>query len=99
MSEPVGVRQRGSKKNAAGSPESPASPALGSGFGPSSKDEPLVVAKASNAYSAPAPTRGRKGFKVALAVLTLIAFVTRFYNLGHPNEVVFDEVHFGKVGP
>ncbi|KAK2758645.1 hypothetical protein FQN54_003335 [Arachnomyces sp. PD_36] len=33
---------------------------------------------------------------VAILVLTLLAIVTRFYKLGHPNEVVFDEVHFGK---
>lgn len=29
-------------------------------------------------------------------VFTVLGFVTRFYNLGHPAEVVFDEVHFGK---
>ncbi|RKP11169.1 glycosyltransferase family 39 protein [Thamnocephalis sphaerospora] len=32
----------------------------------------------------------------ALAVVTLLAFVTRFYKLSTPDEVVFDEVHFGK---
>lgn len=37
-------------------------------------------------------------FKLALAIITALAFATRFYGLGHPNEVVFDEVHFGKVG-
>jgi len=36
-------------------------------------------------------------YKVALFILTALAFVTRFWNIGHPNEVVFDEVHFGKV--
>ncbi|QIW96904.1 hypothetical protein AMS68_002422 [Peltaster fructicola] len=35
-------------------------------------------------------------YKVALAVITILAFVTRFYGITHPNEVVFDEVHFGK---
>jgi dolichyl-phosphate-mannose-protein mannosyltransferase len=29
--------------------------------------------------------------------MTLLAFVTRFYGISHPNQVVFDEVHFGKV--
>ena len=102
MPEPVGVRQRGPKKKVAEPPESPASPAsLASPASPASpslgsEDEPLV---ASNAYFAPAPIKGRKGFKIALVVLTLIAFITRFINLGHPDEVVFDEVHFGKVGP
>jgi len=36
-------------------------------------------------------------YKLALAVITLLAFITRFWGIGHPNEVVFDEVHFGKV--
>ena len=36
-------------------------------------------------------------YKVALAIITVLAFVTRFWGIGHPNEVVFDEVHFGKV--
>lgn len=36
-------------------------------------------------------------FKVALAVITVLAVITRFYGLSHPDQVVFDEVHFGKV--
>ena len=36
-------------------------------------------------------------YKLALAVITIFAFATRFYGISHPNEVVFDEVHFGKV--
>lgn len=36
-------------------------------------------------------------YKVALLVVTLLAFLTRFYGISHPNQVVFDEVHFGKV--
>ncbi|KAK9461851.1 Dolichyl-phosphate-mannose-protein mannosyltransferase-domain-containing protein [Lipomyces oligophaga] len=35
-------------------------------------------------------------FKVALIVVTVLAFYTRFYLLNHPDQVVFDEVHFGK---
>ena len=38
-------------------------------------------------------------YKLALAAITTIAFVTRFWGINHPNEVVFDEVHFGKVRP
>lgn len=38
-------------------------------------------------------------FRIALAVITLLAFITRFWGISHPNEVVFDEVHFGKVEP
>lgn len=36
-------------------------------------------------------------YKLAITVITALAFVTRFWGIGHPNEVVFDEVHFGKV--
>lgn len=36
-------------------------------------------------------------YKVALVVITLLAFITRFYGISHPDQVVFDEVHFGKV--
>ena len=36
-------------------------------------------------------------YKAALATITVLAFITRFWGIGHPNEVVFDEVHFGKV--
>lgn len=36
-------------------------------------------------------------YKLALLVITLLSFVTRFWGISHPNEVVFDEVHFGKV--
>ncbi|TKA36632.1 hypothetical protein B0A54_11875 [Friedmanniomyces endolithicus] len=35
-------------------------------------------------------------YKLALAVITVLAFVTRFWGISHPNQVVFDEVHFGK---
>jgi dolichyl-phosphate-mannose-protein mannosyltransferase len=36
-------------------------------------------------------------YKLALAVITALSFATRFFGINHPNEVVFDEVHFGKV--
>ncbi|EMC93229.1 glycosyltransferase family 39 protein [Baudoinia panamericana UAMH 10762] len=35
-------------------------------------------------------------YKLALTVITVLAFVTRFWGITHPNQVVFDEVHFGK---
>ncbi|KAH7105757.1 glycosyltransferase family 39 protein [Auriculariales sp. MPI-PUGE-AT-0066] len=34
--------------------------------------------------------------RILLAVLTSLAFFTRFYKISHPDQVVFDEVHFGK---
>jgi hypothetical protein len=36
-------------------------------------------------------------YRIALSIITLLAFITRFWGISHPNEVVFDEVHFGKV--
>lgn len=36
-------------------------------------------------------------YKAALGVFTILSFITRFWGISHPNEVVFDEVHFGKV--
>ena len=59
---------------------------------PASRDEVLD--------SLPTQISGIKAewdYKLALAVITAVAFVTRFWGIGHPNEVVFDEVHFGKV--
>jgi len=36
-------------------------------------------------------------YKLALGIITVVAFITRFWGISHPNQVVFDEVHFGKV--
>lgn len=36
-------------------------------------------------------------YKLALVVITVLAFLTRFWGITHPDQVVFDEVHFGKV--
>jgi hypothetical protein len=36
-------------------------------------------------------------YKLALGIITALAFVTRFWGISHPDQVVFDEVHFGKV--
>ena len=36
-------------------------------------------------------------FKLTAVILTVLAFATRFYGISHPDQVVFDEVHFGKV--
>lgn len=35
--------------------------------------------------------------RVVFSVITVLAFITRFWGISHPNQVVFDEVHFGKV--
>lgn len=36
-------------------------------------------------------------YRLAMAILTVLAFITRFYKISYPAEVIFDEVHFGKV--
>jgi dolichyl-phosphate-mannose--protein O-mannosyl transferase len=33
---------------------------------------------------------------IFVVVLSALAFATRFGHLSHPNEIVFDEQHFGK---
>lgn len=38
-----------------------------------------------------------RDYQIAFVIITVLAFVTRFWGISHPNEVVFDEVHFGKV--
>ena len=71
------------------------------------KKMPSTVAASRNAEvnevldtSKPTSSVGSEwDYKVALAVITLLAFATRFWGINHPNEVVFDEVHFGKVHP
>ncbi|CRK19914.1 hypothetical protein BN1708_000551 [Verticillium longisporum] len=62
-----------------------------------SDSEPEVKVKAkakSVARSLKKPSETE--YSVGLAITTLLAFVTRFWGISHPNEVVFDEVHFGK---
>lgn len=45
----------------------------------------------------PEAVKSEWDYKATLAIITILAFITRFWGIGHPNEVVFDEVHFGKV--
>lgn len=51
----------------------------------------------STPVAAPSKPQSDWDYWLAIAVLTLLGFATRFYRLDYPNEVVFDEVHFGKV--
>jgi hypothetical protein len=57
-------------------------------------DDKAVLAKALAASKPPSEIDYHVGF----VVMTALAFLTRFWGISHPNEVVFDEVHFGKVG-
>lgn len=43
------------------------------------------------------PAASELDYKIAFVVITVLAFISRFWGISHPNEVVFDEVHFGKV--
>ncbi|KFY42070.1 hypothetical protein V494_02612 [Pseudogymnoascus sp. VKM F-4513 (FW-928)] len=85
------VRHRG---NAAPTPKKGSSPTAATLAVPADKTlEKLARAK----KAAPAAARSSEwDYKLAIAVITVLAFVTRFWGISHPNEVVFDEVHFGK---
>lgn len=88
MSDTLGVRQRSKKKAAGLRPES-------SETSPHASEDDRLIEK-------PRKQHVRKdlpetGFKIGLAVVTILAFVTRFWKISYPDQVVFDEVHFGKV--
>ncbi|KAK6504124.1 hypothetical protein TWF506_002334 [Arthrobotrys conoides] len=84
MADQSSVRQR--KKGARGTTPAPAS-----------DDEVLSKAITKNAASSGySKKKFDFGHLVTFSIVTALAFITRFYKLNHPNEVVFDEVHFGK---
>jgi len=43
-----------------------------------------------------APKSPESKWNLALIVITILSFVTRYYKINEPDQVVFDEVHFGK---
>lgn len=45
----------------------------------------------------PAAKASERDYQIVGFFITAAAFLTRFWGISHPNEVVFDEVHFGKV--
>lgn len=53
--------------------------------------------KLVKAVTAKSSTGSERDFQAVFVIITALAFVTRFWGISHPNEVVFDEVHFGKV--
>lgn len=86
MSSPTGVRQRGTKDKKR--PTTPNPDAI-----PDYIDS--AVEKAKREFK---PNQGSEwDYRIAIAVITVLAFVTRFWGINHPDQVVFDEVHFGKV--
>ena len=64
----------------------------GSGTGKETELDSLV--KANQKLASPG---SEWDHRIALTIITALAFVSRFWGISHPNEVVFDEVHFGKV--
>jgi dolichyl-phosphate-mannose--protein O-mannosyl transferase len=39
----------------------------------------------------------KRHHEIALAIITTLAFLTRFCGLAHPSEIVFDEAHTMRV--
>ncbi|WEW58465.1 Dolichyl-phosphate-mannose--protein mannosyltransferase 4 [Emydomyces testavorans] len=80
-SPPPSLRQRGGKKSAnTTTPE---------------RLSPSPTSPTSNQQHTEGP-KSEWDYKLALTVITILAFVTRFYKINYPDQVVFDEVHFGK---
>lgn len=86
MSSPAGVRQRPGKDTKR--PRTPNPEAI-------SEKIANIVEKAKP-YK-PAQQGKEWDYKLAISVMTVLAFITRFWGIRHPDQVVFDEVHFGKV--
>lgn len=76
------VRKRGVKKSATDSPAS-------------SIDDDLNKLKALDENTV-SPREPERKYYIALIIVTVLAIYTRFTNIGLPDKVVFDEVHFGK---
>jgi len=55
------------------------------------------ITKQKNEGTGPYKQPSEKGYRVAFALVTIVAFISRFWKINYPDQVVFDEVHFGKV--
>lgn len=86
---PGSTRQRGGQNVKKASPAAPVAPTARD-----ARNDAIP-----NTLKPISSTTSEWDYKFALALITVLAFVTRFWGIGHPNEVVFDEVHFGKVHP
>lgn len=95
MSSPAGVRQRPGKD--AKRPRTPNPDSLSEKVA-NVADKAAAVAEKAKPYKPVAVQQGKEwDYKLAITVITVLAFVTRFWGIRHPDQVVFDEVHFGKV--
>ncbi|CAK7238521.1 Dolichyl-phosphate-mannose--protein mannosyltransferase 4 [Sporothrix eucalyptigena] len=52
----------------------------------------ILKAKAASKKAA----GSQREYQITAVLITALAFLTRFWGISHPDEVVFDEVHFGK---
>lgn len=88
MSSPAGVRHRGPKDK-----KRPTTPL------PDSEKDFDVVTKIKREIktNTKTPHGSEWDYKLAITIITILAFITRFWAITHPDQVVFDEVHFGKV--
>ncbi|KAF2109546.1 Dolichyl-phosphate-mannose-protein mannosyltransferase-domain-containing protein [Lophiotrema nucula] len=87
MSSPAaGVRHRGTKDKKR--PTTP-NPEL-------AKEKLNEVAEKTKTIFLPKHNGSEWDYKLAIAIITVLAFITRFWGISHPSQVVFDEVHFGK---
>jgi dolichyl-phosphate-mannose-protein mannosyltransferase len=57
----------------------------------------IELDKLAKAGAQRAAVQSETEYKIGLVIVTVLSFVTRFWGISHPSEVVFDEVHFGKV--
>ncbi|KKA29405.1 hypothetical protein TD95_004070 [Thielaviopsis punctulata] len=63
---------------------------------PDAIDRVLDNAIKENTKANVVATKGETAHRITFSLITVLAFATRFWGISHPNEVVFDEVHFGK---
>ena len=91
MSSPAGsVRQRAGKDKKRGTSPNPEA------LAEKVQEKVASVVEKAKPYK-PVQQGGEWDYKLAIAVMTVLGFITRFWGIRHPDQVVFDEVHFGKV--
>ncbi|PPQ73570.1 hypothetical protein CVT26_010371 [Gymnopilus dilepis] len=56
----------------------------------------VVYQNPNNRHQIELLLESQKGSLIVVSILTVLAFALRFYKINHPDQVVFDEVHFGK---
>ncbi|SPN96874.1 probable dolichyl-phosphate-mannose--protein O-mannosyltransferase [Cephalotrichum gorgonifer] len=87
----TGVASQGSlrQRNVPGGKSTTPAPAVPS-------DNAALESIARERAQATKSTSSEASYWAGFVIITALAFVTRFWGISHPDEVVFDEVHFGK---